>query len=335
MNRHLLLVGDPGPVAELVRAQRDALVTVTALCRTADIPRFAGLRHVNRILATGPQDESCEAWTSTAVLAHRVSAMTHAAVLDPHFFSRAAHVADVLGIDLYPRSNFRAIHDHWALRQRLRAAGDDVGATLVPDRGALLSSVAEHGLPCLLRSRQLDRPAAVLRSLEMVEQAADGAIEGIAPGPGILVEPAGDSSRLCVAVLAEGGRSVVLAMLRQRGDREWVAVQQTSQGDPEPDDEAVRSAPAYAVALTETLGVLDGLLLLDLGTAAAGQLTVNAARLGLPSRAVCQAVLRASGVDVAVYCARQCAGQPALDPALEAARAFAETARPPSCRSRN
>jgi hypothetical protein len=327
MNQHLLIVGDPGSVPRLLRAQQNLGLTMTSLCLTADIPKLPGLRFVDRILATGPREESSDAWIATAVSAHRASNVTRAAVFDPNAHPRAAAVADVLGVELYPRLGFLAVNDHWAVRQRLLAIGHhDLDTARAPDRASLESYVAEHGLPCLLRSRYADRPAVLLRSVGDVDRAVRSETQAV-PGSGMLVEPASTGRLFRVAVLVEARRSEALAVLRYQieGGRQAqrsgvVAGPVEVIGDCDAED--VRLIRAEASQLALALGVQDGVLLVDLGLDAA-RVHVGGVRLGPPDEQTRRAVLQATGVDLALCCARQSYGQPALDRALDSARSFA------------
>ncbi|HEV2885359.1 MAG TPA: hypothetical protein VGX49_00475 [Jatrophihabitans sp.] len=298
---------------------------MTSLCLTADIPILPGLRFVDRILATGPRDESCDDWTAAAVSAHLVAPITQAAAMDSQSYARAACVAEVLGVELYPRLRFTAIDDHWALRQRLRAAGvDHTEVAPAPDRASVESYVAEHGLPCLLRPRYARHPAVLLRSLDDVDRAARGEIHGAAPGDGMLIESAGTGQPFQVVVLVEGGHSEALVVLRPGSEPERWKVVAGPVRDDEREAETLRLLRSRASNLAPVLGLRDGLLVVDLGLDA-NRVSIAGVRLGSPGEPVRRAVLHATGVDLALCCARQCYGQPAIAEAIESARAFAQT----------
>jgi hypothetical protein len=271
---------------------------------------------------------------ATAVSAHRTWKVTRVAVFDPHAHPRAAAVADVLGVELYPRLGFTAINDHWAVRQRLLALGHhDLDTARAPDRASLEGYVAGHGLPCLLRSRHADRPAVLLHDVEDVDRAIRSETPAL-PGNGMLVEPALTGRLFRVAVLVEGRRSRALAVLRyqiaegRHAQRSGVVAGPVDViGDSDPEDLRLIRAEASELALK--LGVRDGLLLVDLGVDS-GRVQVGGVRLGPPGEQTRRAVLQATGVDLALCCARQACGQPALDLALDSARDFvAETGGAP------
>jgi hypothetical protein len=327
MNEHILIIGDPGSVPRILRAQQGPALTMTSLCLTADIPRLPGLTFMDRILATGPCDESSDAWIATAVSAHRASPVTRAAVFDPNAHSRAIAVADVLGVKLYPRLGFTAIGDHWAVRQRLRALGQHfIVSARASDGASLERYIAEHGLPCLLRSRGADRPAVVLRDVGDVDRAVRGETLPAVPGEGMVVEPAPTGRLYRVAVLVEAGRSEALAVLRPesrgRFNQRWGVVAGPAADLGEDDPDTLQLVRLQAAELALTLGVLEGLLLVDLeldGT----EVRIGGVRLGLPGERTRGAILGATGVDLTLCCAQQACGQPALDLALDAAAAFA------------
>ncbi|HEX8768357.1 MAG TPA: hypothetical protein VF714_08300 [Jatrophihabitans sp.] len=331
MSQHLLIVGDPGGVPRLLRAQQGPSLAMTSLCLTADIPRLAGLRFVDRILATGPQEESNDAWVATAVSAHRAFSVTQAAVFDPNVYTRAAAVADVLGIELYPRLEFAAINDHWAMRQRLRAADHlDVQVARAPDRASLERYVAEHGLPCLLRSRLADRPAALLRSLDDVDRAArGGAGVVVSPGEHMVVESATTAPLFRIAVLVEDGRSEALAVLRHHRRSLRDAHGSEAGAGPvrvaEEDGTTLARLRAQAAYLAQVLGVRDGLVLVELAVDNA-RVHIGGVRLGPPGEQTQRAVLQATGVDLTLCCARQACGLPTLARAVETANTFGSAA---------
>ena len=328
MKQHLLIVGDPGRVPELLRARHGSALSMTSLCLTAEIPQLAGLRFVDRILATGPRDESGDAWTATAVSAHRAAAVTKVAVFDPTAYSRAAAIADVLGVELYPQVAFAAINDHWAVRQRLRAAGGEhVPSGRAPDAAALERFVAEHGLPCLLRFRHADGPAVVLRSVGEVDRVVRAAAGGVAPGDGMLVESLVAGPLFRVAVLVENHGSQALVVLRRSLDHP-VQVLPAEPADEE-DPQQSQQIRVQAAELAVRLGVRQGMLILDVGVQSSGVQFVSL-RLGPPDAQTHQAALRATGLDLAGCCARQACGQPGLDRPLVASPRGGPDPRPSS-----
>jgi hypothetical protein len=324
MSRHVLIVGDPGAAPQLLRAELAPALTLTVLCLTGDIPQLPGLGCVDRILATGPLEESSEAWIATAVSAHLASPITQVVVFDPDAYSRAVAVADVLGIQLYPRLGFRAIGDHWALRQRLRTLGQHaiVTGALARDGASLERYVAEHGLPCLLRSRYADRAALRLETVDDVDRAIRGKAGPVVLGEGMVVEAALDGGSFRVAVLVESGRSAALAVLRP--DSAGSQPYQVSAGPVDIYDEdvgCVQLAKAQASELASSLGVRDGLLTVDLGLGSGGWY-VDGVRLGPPDGQTLHAVSNATGVDLTRCCVQQICGMPALELALRAADSF-------------
>lgn len=328
MNQHLLIVGDPGAVPRLLRSQQGP--AMTSLCLSADIVKLPGLKFVDRILATGPREESSDAWVATAVSAHRAHPVTRAAVFDPNAHLRAAAVADVLGIALYPRLDFAGVNDHWAVRQRLQVLGcDDVGIARAPDRASLEGYIAGHGLPCLLRSRSADRPAALLRTVADLDRATCGEGGVVSPGAQMVVESVLTGQLFRVAVLVEGGRSEALAILRHQlhdvGDGQRWAVIAGPAGAVAGADGQAAGVGVQAARLALLLGVRDGLLLLDLALDSA-KAHLGGVRLGPPGEQTRRAVLQATGVDLTLCCARQACGQPALDRALDSAQRLAVSA---------
>jgi hypothetical protein len=286
---HLLVVGDPGDGITLLRRQFPSL-EITVLCRSALIAVQPTLAHADRVLATGPVDETVETWIATAVAVHTVSPVGLVAAVEPGAYCRAAMIADVLGTGLYPRAGFGGIADRWRTRQRLVVAGYDAGAAAcVRDFESLERFIAEHGIPCYVRSRTPDSPVTVLRGYRDVDR---------------LIDSIGRLGSRVVAELVPGGDTYLVALAVDSAGAEPVAVLPRGSSPPAASVPARDGLADYARGVAAVLDVHDGVLIVDLAVCG-DKVVFEGATLGVPGGAVHAEILQVAGTDIMRVCVAQ------------------------------